>query len=70
MSKNETKMKINAEDVFSKSKRVEDRINVTFRIKKDLLKNLKRLCKEKDTTASSVVEVLLEQLVNSSNKES
>lgn len=69
MSKNDTKMKIDAEDVFSKSKRVEDRINVTFRIKKDLLRNLKRLCKEKDTTASSVVEVLLEQLINSSNKE-
>lgn len=64
MAKNETgTIEINADEVLSKSKKLEDRTNVTYRIKSDTLKKFKKKCEEKGTTMSSVVEILIEEFL-------
>lgn len=57
------KIGASSEAVLEKSKRLEDRINVTFRIKKSASRDLKKICKDRETTASSVVEVLIEEFI-------
>ena len=64
MAKNENKKKMTAEEVLNKSKKIEDRINVTFRLKESLVKDLKRVCKANGNTASSVIEVLLAEFLD------
>ena len=40
MAKNENKQKMTAEEVLNKSKKIEDRINVTFRLKESFVKDM------------------------------